>query len=37
MPVRIAPWAVSAYERNDRYVPPSWKQHIRRILGLDDE
>ena len=33
----VAPWAVSAYERHDRYVPPGWVRKIRGTLGLDDE
>ncbi len=33
----IAPWAVSAYERHDRYVPPAWIRKIREVLGLDNE
>ncbi len=28
-------WAVSAVERADRYVPPSWRRKIRAALGLD--
>lgn len=31
----VAPWAVSAYERADRYVPPSWVRRIREALGLE--
>ena len=33
----VAQWAVSAYERQDRYVPPAWIRKIRTVLGLDDE
>ena len=32
----IAQWAVSAYERGDRYVPPAWVRRIREALGLED-
>ena len=31
----VAPWAVSALERDARYVPPSWKARIRATLGLE--
>ena len=31
----VAAWAVSSYERGDRYVPPSWVGRIRRALGLE--
>ncbi|MFQ6026630.1 MAG: helix-turn-helix domain-containing protein [Dehalococcoidia bacterium] len=31
----VAQWAVSAYERGDRYVPPSWVAQIREALGLE--
>ena len=31
----VAPWAVSAYEPQRRYVPPSWVARIRAALGLD--
>lgn len=33
----VAPWAVSSYERHDRYVPPGWIKKIRTALGLEDE
>ena len=31
----VAQWAVSAYERGDRYVPPAWVRRIRVALGLE--
>ncbi len=31
----VAQWAVSAYERGDRYVPPGWARRIREALGLE--
>ena len=31
----VAQWAVSAYERGDRYVPPAWVRRIRAALGLE--
>ena len=33
---KVAPWAVSAYERADRYVPPGWVRKIKAVLGLDE-
>ena len=32
----IAPWAVSAFERSDRYVPPAWVRKIKAVLGLNE-
>jgi DNA-binding XRE family transcriptional regulator len=31
----VAQWAVSAYERGERYVPPAWVRRIREALGLE--
>ncbi len=31
----VAQWAVSAYERGDRYIPPAWVLRIRLALGLE--
>ncbi len=31
----VAQWAVNAYERGDRYVPPGWVRRIREALGLE--
>jgi transcriptional regulator with XRE-family HTH domain len=36
MKAGVAPWAVSAYERNDRYVPPGWVRKIKAALDLND-
>jgi predicted transcriptional regulator len=33
---QIAPWAVCAYERGTRYVPPAWVRRIRYVLDLEE-